>query len=234
MAEKKQDKNVPESVGVIMDGNRRWAKKNNLFLFRGHEMGYEKMKELIKWSKDAGVKYLTVYAFSSENWKREEQEVSSLMNLARFVFGDSKDSLRKEKIKVRCVGSLEKLPEDLQKDIAQTQKETEHYDGITLVVCISYGGREEIVEAVKCVLKSGISADSLSEKGLCSYFQTAGIPDPDFIIRTGGEMRLSNFLPWQSIYSELFFTKTLWPEFSKEEFLGILEEFGKRKRNLGK
>ncbi|MDD5068106.1 MAG: polyprenyl diphosphate synthase [Candidatus Pacebacteria bacterium] len=222
------------SVGVIMDGNRRWAKAKNLFPWKGHEEGYQRLKDLIKWSKESGVQNLIVYAFSTENWKREKEEVSFLMNLARFVFGDSADSIRNEKIRVRCIGDLSRLSKDLQEAIAKTEKETADYEGITLYVCISYGGREEILQAIQeAAKKVPEKISAITEKEFEKYLYTAEIPDPDLIIRTGGEMRLSNFLPWQSVYSELFFTKTLWPDFSHEEFLSILSTFRERKRNFG-
>lgn len=232
----KELKIKPRCVGVILDGNRRWAKKNHKFVFQGHKAGYNKLKELIKWSKEAGIEYLIVYAFSTENWNREKEEVDYLLNLARFVFGDSKDSIRNEKIRVKCVGDIKRLPPDLQKNISKTEKISENYDGISLFICISYGGREEIIQAIKKLAEEKEKKEiaELTEKDFSKYLYTSGIPDPDIIIRTSGEKRLSNFLPWQSVYSELFFVQNCWPDFSKDEFDKILFEYGNRARRIGK
>ena len=226
----------PHCIGVILDGNRRWAKKNHKFIFQGHKVGYNKLKELIKWSKEAGIEYLIVYAFSTENWNRKKEEVDYLLNLARFVFGNSKESIRNEKIRVKCVGDIKRLPSDLQKNILETEKISRNYDGITLFVCVSYGGREEIIQAIKKLTEEKEKKEiaKLTEKDFSKYLYTSDMPDPDLIIRTSGEMRLSNFLPWQSVYSELFFVQDYWPDFSKNEFDKILFEYSNRVRRIGK
>lgn len=227
---------IPKSIGIIMDGNRRYARSKGLPVFLGHNAGYKTLKNVVRWAKERGVQYLVVYAFSTENWQRQENEVSHLMELANFVFGDSREAIRHENVRVKCVGDLSRLSATLQKNMSETEQITAGYEGITLVVCISYGGRQEILRAVEkmCEEKKLNPAMKFSEEKFSSHLGTAGIPDPDLIIRTGGEMRLSNFLPWQCVYSELFFTKTFWPDFSEEEFKHILKEYAERDRRKGK
>ena len=232
----KTESNKPVCVGIIMDGNRRWAKEHNLFVFEGHMAGYKKLKEVLKWSKEAGIRYLIVYAFSTENWKRKKDEVDYLMNLFRFMLSAEKESLRQDKIRVKCIGDIARLPKDLQKNITETERETETFDGLTLVACLSYGGRDEILHAIKKIAeeKKPLEIEKMTEEDVSQFLYTDGIPEPDLILRTSGEMRLSGFLPWQSIYSELFFTKTYWPDFTREEFDQILADFAGRKRRMGK
>ncbi len=222
------------AVGIIMDGNRRWAKSKGLPVFEGHRSGYQKLKEAVRWSKERGVKHVIVFAFSSENWNRVAEEVGYLMDLMRFVFRNEMKTLAEEKIRVNIIGDLARLPEDLQKDVANTMAETAANDGITLTLCVSYGGREELLRAARKMLAEKIDPAALDEKTFSDHLDTAGIPDPDLVIRTSGEMRTSGFLPWQAVYSELFFTETMWPDLSREEYLGILDEFSRRHRRMGK
>ena len=226
--------NSPHSVGIIMDGNRRWAKAKGLPAFEGHKAGYERMKEVLHWSKEAGVKNVTVFAFSTENWKRAEDEVGYLMELMRFVFRSEMETLRKEKVRVLFAGDLSKLPADLQKDCERVKRETSSGFEVTLTLCVSYGGRDEILRAARRIAAAKIAPEEITEEYFSSVLDTADTPDPDLIIRTSGEQRVSGFLPWQSVYSELFFTDTLWPDLSKGEYLGILEKFGERNRRHGK
>jgi len=228
------EQSAPECVGIIMDGNRRWAKAKGLPVFEGHRAGYERLKEVLRWSKEAGVKNVTVFAFSTENWKRAEDEVGYLMELMRFVFRSEMETLRKERVRVLFAGDLSKLPADLQKDCGRVKKETSADSEITLTLCVSYGGRDEILRAARRLLSEACAPESVTEEKFASMLDTAGTPDPDLIIRTSGEQRVSGFLPWQSVYSELFFTDTLWPDFSKEEYFGILKKFGERNRRHGK
>jgi undecaprenyl diphosphate synthase len=228
---KENKNNLPTCVGIIMDGNRRWAKERGLPTALGHRAGYKKLKEVVLWAKEAGVSNVVVYAFSTENWGRSEKEIDTLMKL----FGDvlkQQDFFKKEKIKVRFIGQTEKFSDNLKKGIKEMEKSTKKYDGLRLSIALSYGGRAEIVSAVNTLLQRGTK--KVSEKEFSSHLWTAGIPDPEIIIRTGGERRLSNFLSWQSVYSELFFTDTYWPAFTKREFKSILAEYAKREKRKGK
>lgn len=220
---------MPTCVGIIMDGNRRWAREHNLPKLEGHRRGADKLKNTIQFVRDRGIKHLAVYAFSTENWNREPTEVSYLMDLFRELVHKELKKMGEEGVRVRFAGQRERFSPDLQQAIDDIEKETEQNDAITLWICLSYGGRAEIVAAASAAAKSGeITEDSLSQ-----HLWTTGMPGPDIIIRTGGEKRLSNFLLWQAAYSELFFTDTLWPDFTEEEFDSILAKFASRKRNFG-
>lgn len=224
---------VPTSIGIIMDGNRRWAKERNLPTLDGHRAGYEKLKEVVRWAKEAGVQYVTVYAFSTENWLRDKKEVSYLMDLFSWVLEHETNEIHKENIRVRYIGDLSRLSPQLQKLVADAEKKTAQNTGITLVSAVSYGGRKEILDAVNALIRKNTKAE-ITEADFSKALYTSDIPDPDLIIRTSGEMRTSGFLPWQAVYSELFFIKTFWPAVSKEEFLDILKQFGARQRRLGR
>lgn len=215
-----------------MDGNRRWAKSKGLPVFMGHENGYQTLKSFLSWAKEAGVKNVIAFAFSEENWNRSKEEVSYLVELIRKVLKEGMKEILESNMRVRFIGDLSKFPEDLVVEMKKIESESEKNDDFNLVMCLSYGGRQEITHCFNKLIKDGkkeIAMDDISEN-----IYTHGIPDPDIIIRTSGEMRLSGFLLWQSVYSELFFTKTLWPDFSKEEFLSILDEYKKRERRIGK
>ncbi|MBI5816952.1 MAG: di-trans,poly-cis-decaprenylcistransferase [Candidatus Yonathbacteria bacterium] len=227
-----QKDKTPRCIGVIMDGNRRWAKARGLPVFMGHSEGYKKFKEFIRWARNCGAKYVIAYAFSTENWKRSESEVKQITELLRMVLDTEIESLKQDGIRLRFIGNIEKFPADVVKKVHQAEKETAHGATIEVVVALSYGGRDEIVSAIKKLTKSDIQ--SLTEKSFSDHLSTKGIPDPDIIIRTGGDIRLSNFLLWQSAYSELFFTKTLWSDLSEKEFNGMVDEFSSRDRRKGK
>lgn len=216
-------------IGIIMDGNRRWAKSRGLPKLEGHRAGVEAVKKATRFVRDRGIKNLVVYAFSTENWNREADEVSYLMNLIREFAQKEMRELGKEGVRVRFVGQRERLATDVRDSIDAIEKETAHNTTITLWLCVSYGGRAEIVAAANAAAEKG----TITEESLAQNLWTAGMPDPDIIIRTSGEKRLSGFLTWQSVYSELFFTDTKWPDFSKEEFERILAEYRNRKRNFG-
>ncbi|TSC69978.1 MAG: undecaprenyl diphosphate synthase [Parcubacteria group bacterium Gr01-1014_46] len=223
---------IPNCVGIILDGNRRWAIKNGLPKLEGHRIGLLKtLKNTTLIARDFGVKHLVVYMFSTENWNREPIEVSYLMDLFREAMKKEILDLGKEGVRVRFVGQRERFSPDLQEAMSNTERETENNTKITLWPCLSYGGRAEILEATKKIKESG---EEINEENFGKYLWTAGMPDPDIIIRTSGEQRLSGFLTWQSVYSELFFTQTPWPDFSKEEFEKIIEEYGERERRMGK
>lgn len=219
-----------------MDGNRRWARSRGLPPIKGHEAGYGRFKEFVRWAKEFGVKTLYVYAFSTENWNRPENEVSYLMNLFAKVVGTEARELIKEKVRVKFVGQIDKFSPGIRLGIKSLERATAKFTGTTLIICVSYGGRAEILSAVKDMVKKegtkGLA--QLDEKMFSKYLWTAGAPDPELIIRTSGEVRTSNFLPWQSVYSEWFFTKTMWPAFTKKEFEKILRDFAGREVRKGR
>lgn len=223
---------MPKCIGMIMDGNRRWAKSEGLTSLEGHTHGYEKVKEVADWMKEAGVPNLILYAFSTENWNRSEKEVSYLMDLFRKMLTKEVDEFYKKGVKLLCAGERERLPKDLKQMIRDAEEKTKNNTQHTLVLCISYGGRAEILNATNQFLKEG--KESVTEDEFSNALWTNSVPDPDIIIRTSGEQRLSGFLAWQSVYSELFFIDTHWPAFSKEEFFQILDEFAERERRHGK
>lgn len=219
----------PQSIGIIMDGNRRWARAQGLPSFAGHRQGAEKLKEVLEWTKAQGVKHLTVYAFSTENWKRDKNEVAELMKLlSEYLESDVKEL--SDNASVRFLGELDRFPEKLKEDMNKLIEDSKGKE-LTLSIALSYGGRADILQAANSLIQKGNEA--LTEELITSALLTQGTPDPDLIIRTGGEQRLSNFLTWQSVYSELIFTDTLWPAYSKEEFDQHLETFRARKRNYG-
>jgi len=222
---------APACVGIILDGNRRWAKENGVSKLEGHRAGMETLKKTVRFVRDSDIKHLIVYAFSTENWNRDKDEVSYLMDLFREAIKKEMNELGKENVRVRFVGQRERFSDDLQRAMGDIEKKTEKNDAITLWVCFSYGGRAEIVAAAAAAAVADVP---ITEESLSENLWTAGMPEPDIIIRTGGEKRLSNFLTWQSIYSELFFTDTLYPDFNKEEFDAILAEYATRERRRGK
>lgn len=230
-----EDKHLPQCIGIIMDGNRRWAKEQNLNTLKGHQRGVEVFKESIKWLCNKNIKHGVFYAFSTENWNRTEKEVSYLLELfSRFIKGFLKELEKEEynkNIRIRFLGDVSQFSNKLQEKIIEVEKSTEKYKDLTVWVAISYGGRLEIVTAINKVIEKGVLVtEDTFEKNLW----TSGMPDPDMIIRTGGKCRLSNFLPWQSVYSELFFTKKYWPDITNENLDEFLEEYGNRVRNFGK
>jgi undecaprenyl diphosphate synthase len=222
---------TPTCIGIIMDGNRRWAKKRGLPAFLGHTEGYKKFKEFVGWAQERNIKYLVAYAFSTENWKRSNTEVNHLVKLLNKMLDTEIGSLKERGIRVRFIGDLARFPENIVQKIRNAEQKTAHASGINLIIALSYGGRAEIVAAIKKLNDADVK--HLTEEHFSEFLFTKGIPDPDLIIRTGGEMRLSNFLLWQSAYSELFFSKTYWPDFTKKEFFMILEDFSSRERRIG-
>ncbi|MSU56235.1 MAG: di-trans,poly-cis-decaprenylcistransferase [Candidatus Taylorbacteria bacterium] len=223
---------TPKCIGIILDGNRRWAKAKGLPTLEGHRRGEDKVKDIMRWAKEAGVSHVVVYAFSTENWNRSPEEVSYLMGLFKRALTVQLEELKKEGFRVRCIGERERFSPELQKLMNSAERDTQDLPGPTLVLALSYGGRAEILTAARRVAKEGKS--EVTEQEFSSYLWSAGIPDPDLIIRTGGEKRLSGFLTWQSVYSELFFVDTFLPDFSKEEFQGIVTEFAQRERRMGR
>jgi undecaprenyl diphosphate synthase len=226
--------NVPEHIAVIMDGNRRWAKKRGLSATSGHKEGYENFKKITKACQKMGVKVLTVYAFSVENWKRSKMEVSFLMNLMAESLKKEIGLFKENNIKLNIIGQKEKLPQKTKDAIDRAEEETKNNDDLVLNIAISYGGRQEIIDAVKKIIKEKINPDKVDEKVIADHLYTANQPDPDFVIRTSGEMRLSGFLPWQTVYSELYFSEKLWPDFKEKDLKKAIAEFRRRGRRFGK
>ncbi len=222
---------IPNCVGFIMDGNRRWAKDNNLPELDGHKKGFDLFEETIEWCKELGINNLIFYTFSTENWGRDKKEISHLMNIFITAF-EKLDKIKENDFQLKFIGQIDRLPEKLQKLIKSTEKETENNKSGIITIAISYGGRAEIVNAVNKILESG--KKEITEESFENYLWTKDLPDPDVIIRTGGDIRLSNFLTWQSVYSELYFVSTYWPDFSKDELKGIVQEFSNRERRKGK
>ncbi len=220
-------------LGIIMDGNRRWAKESNLNSYEGHKKGYEKLKEVGQWCIDKGITTLTVYAFSTENWNRSKEEVGYLMKLLSKVFTEEVEEFNKRGIRIKVIGSKEKLSEKIKKEITNVEEKTKENKKGTLNLCFNYGGRVEIVEAVKKIVKEGLSPDEIGEDTITKYTWMGEQKDPDLILRTSGEQRLSGFLTWQSVYSEFYFTKCHWPAFSEEDLDKTIEEFNHRNRRFG-
>ncbi|MCR5385718.1 MAG: di-trans,poly-cis-decaprenylcistransferase [Treponema sp.] len=220
-------------VGIIMDGNGRWAKKRGLPRTAGHKEGLEVAKKIVKACAELNIKYVTLYTFSTENWKRAQEEVGYLMGLIRGHLRAEFEFYKANGIRIEHIGDLAELPPDVAEEILKAKKETENFTGLTVVLAINYGGRDELVRSVKKIVSSCTAEKDINEKLISDNFDIPELPDVDFLIRTGGEKRLSNFLMWHSAYSELFFTDTLWPDYTPEEFKSNVEEFYKRTRRFG-
>lgn len=227
---------IPRHVAVIMDGNGRWAKKRALNRLRGHKAGIEAVRETIRCANDLGVDYLTIYSFSTENWKRPEDEVNGLMDLFAKTMLAEVDGLHEEHVRVRTIGDLSLLPEETCDAFEQAWEKTKNNDGMTLVVAVNYGSRQEILRAVKVyaetALENGVLPE-LSERTFEQGLYASDIPDPDLLIRTSGEMRISNFLLWQIAYTEFVCTDVLWPDFDRYDFLRAVLEYQSRDRRFG-
>ena len=225
-------------IAIIMDGNGRWAQKRGLPRNAGHQKGAEVVVEIAKAAKELGVKYLTIYAFSTENWKRTPEEVEGLMNLLRTYLAHNFKELAENNVRIRFIGERQMLAPDIQEQMRKLEESTQMHDGATLQVALSYGARQEILHAVKNLaekVKAGdISSKDIDEQIFSDMLYTKGVPDPDILIRTSGEQRLSNYLLWQMAYTEFFFTRTLWPDFTKEELCNIIKQFQQRERRYGK
>ncbi|MCQ2600069.1 MAG: polyprenyl diphosphate synthase [Treponema sp.] len=227
------NKQPPLHVGIIMDGNGRWAQKRGLARTAGHKEGLETAKKIVKACANAGIKYVTLYTFSTENWKRAQEEVGYLMGLIKGHLRAEFEFYKANGIRIEHLGDLKGLPEDVQTEIINAKEETKNFTGLTVVLAINYGGRDEIIRSVKKILNNQINSDSLTEKSISDNFDIPELPDVDFLIRTGGEKRLSNFLLWHSAYAELCFTDTLWPDYTEDELIENLNEFYKRTRRFG-
>lgn len=226
---------VPRHIAIILDGNGRWAKKRGLPRTAGHAAGSEQFRKIATYCKNIGVDYLTVYAFSTENWSRPEEEVKKIMQLLDRYLAEAIDTMERDKIKMKILGDVSGLSEELQKKIEETNEISSRYEGFQANICLNYGGRDEIVKAARKYakdVKNG-AANDIDEKGFGGYLYSAGIPDPDLLIRPGGEKRISNFLLWQCAYSEFYFTDVLWPDFTTEELDKAIEDFNSRDRRFG-
>ncbi len=227
-----ENSKIPVCVGMILDGNRTWAKNKGLPKLVGHSVGLkETLKNAISFVREAGIKHLAVFLFSTENWGREKEEVAYLMDLFLESMKKEINDWEKEGVRVHFVGQRERFSKEIQDVMKNAEEKTKNNNVMDLWACMSYGGRADIVQAVRALKSSG---EEITEESLNSHLWTAGMPDPDMIIRTSGQMRLSGFLTWQTVYSELFFTKTFWPDFSREEFFSMLDEYKERQRRMGK
>jgi undecaprenyl diphosphate synthase len=222
--------NVPDCVGIIMDGNRRWAKNIGLPKLEGHRRGLNNIEHIARAAAEAGIKHLVLYALSTENLKRAEDEVSYFMGLAIEAANTKLADLGKENVRVRFAGNLTLLPQAVQDAVQKVAEDTKNNTGLTLWFCLAYGGRAELAAAASMAAKEG----EVTEESLSAHLWTAGMPDPDIIIRPGGEKRISNFLLWQGAYSELFFLDMMWPDFAKEDLTKVLGEFAARERRIGR
>ncbi len=228
---------LPKHVAIIMDGNGRWAKKRALNRIRGHREGTESVRDIVQVSREVGVKFLTLYAFSTENWKRPSMEVAALMKLLKNFLKSELSEMMENSICLNAIGDIKKLPYDVLDVLSEVMDATRQNQGMILNLALSYGSRHELVRAARHIanqVKEGqLEPDEITEELLSSNLYTHNMPDPDVLIRTSGEMRVSNFLLWQIAYSEIFVTKTLWPDFRREEFIQILSDYQKRERRFG-
>ena len=229
---------LPRHLAVIMDGNGRWAKKKGWLRVRGHEEGAESVRVIVRTCRKLGIGALTLYAFSEENWARPKAEVAALMGLLKRFLKSEKDEMVQNGIRLYTIGDTSKLPQDVQDTLAETKEATKNGKGMSLNLALSYGGRQEIIRAVRLlaeqVLRGDLSPEDITEQAVASRLYTAHLPDPDLLIRTSGEQRISNFLPWQTAYSEFYFTPVYWPEFREPELYEALEAFAGRQRRFGK
>ena len=220
-------------LAIILDGNRRWARERGLPTFEGHRVGYERIKDVSRWCLERNIKILTVYAFSTENWNRSKEEVKYLMTLMNKAFSEELDELNKLGFKINIIGSRDRISRTIKKNIEKIENETKNNKKAILNICFNYGGRLEIVEAVKKIVEEGIEVDKINEELISKYIWFKGQPEPDLIIRTSGEKRLSGFLTWTSVYSELYFPRCYWPDFDEKELDKAIKEFNKRNRRFG-
>jgi undecaprenyl diphosphate synthase len=228
---------LPRHIAIIMDGNGRWARKKNLSRISGHLKGVDAVKEVVTACRELGIKVLTLYAFSIENWKRPAEEVMALMKLLREYLIKESEEMIQNNIRLNAIGRLEDLPPDVQDVLKETMKKTEKCDGMILNLALSYGGRSEILHAIQGILsdfqKGRIQSEEVNIQRFSQYLWTRGLPDPDLLIRTSGEHRVSNFLLWQIAYTELYVTETLWPDFDRRELLEAIADYQSRERRFG-
>lgn len=224
-------KHIPNHIAIIMDGNGRWAAERGLSRAEGHKRGAERIEEIIEACKERGVRYITLYAFSDENWNRPSDEVLALMQLLKHFLKSKRQGMIRKGVRFRAVGDIERLPSDLIKDIRETEEATKAGEKIMMIVALSYGSRQEICRAAEALAKKGMT--EITAEVFAEHLDTAGIPDPDLLVRTSGECRISNFLLWQLAYTELYFTDVPWPDFSPEELDRAIESYSQRERRFG-
>ena len=225
---------LPQHVAMIMDGNGRWALSRGLPRLAGHKAGTENLRRVIRSTVEFGIKYLTIYAFSTENWGRPPEEVRGLMYILEDVIDRELNELHKEGVQLRHIGRLEMLAPTLQEKVLDAIDVTKNNEKLILNIAFNYGGRDEIVQAIQRMMKDGVLPEKVTDELVNQYLYTKGVPDPDLIIRTSGELRISNFMIWQAAYSEWYVTPTYWPDFNKEEYRRALETFASRDRRYGK
>ena len=224
---------LPIHIGIIMDGNGRWAKLRNLPRTKGHREGLNVAKQIVKAASDLGIKFVTLYTFSTENWKRTQEEVGYLMTLIKTHLSSEFNFYKENKIRIEHIGDITALPMDVQTEIKNAKNDTKDFTGTTVLLAINYGGKDEIIRGIKKLAAQKKDFSSITEQDLSLALDTKNIPDVDLLIRTGGELRLSNFLLWQAAYAELIFTDTLWPDYTKEEFIKNIQTFQHRTRRFG-
>lgn len=232
-----EDNNLPQHIAIIMDGNRRWAKEKGMPISYGHKEGAKTLEKIVRFANKIGIKYITVYAFSTENWKRSTEEVGALMNLFQNYLDDYAKRADSENIKVKIIGKKEGLSKKMQDSIEKCMERTKNNTGITFNIALNYGGRDEILSAIKEIAtevkEQKIDINDITEELISNKLYTKGEPDPDLLIRTSGELRLSNFLPWQLVYSEFLFIKKYWPDFTEDDLLEAIKIYQKRNRKFG-
>ncbi len=228
---------IPRHIAIIMDGNGRWAKRRGLPRIFGHRAGIESVRDVVRTCSELGVEYLTLYTFSSENWKRPSDEVNALMSMLKRMLNREVDDLNRRNVSIRAIGRLSRLPEDVRSELEKAIQKTKSNTGLKLYLALSYGGRAEIVDAFKKaydkIQRGELHIDDLNEDNFREFLYDPELPDPDLLIRTSGEMRISNFLLWQIAYSEIYITETLWPDFRKDELLKAIEDYSRRERRFG-
>lgn len=237
MTKQMENENLPKHIAIIMDGNRRWAKAKGMPTSFGHKEGAKTLEKIVRYANKIGIKYITVYAFSTENWKRAEEEVSTLMNLFQSYLDDYSKRADSENIKVKIIGSKERLSEKMKESIEKCMERTKDNTGITFNIALNYGGRDELIKAIQKIAQEvkeeKVNPEEISEEMVSNQLYTKGQPDPDLVIRTSGEIRLSNFLPWQVVYSELLFVDKNWPDFTEQDLDEAILEYQKRTRKFG-
>lgn len=229
---------LPQHIAIIMDGNGRWAKKRNLERITGHQQGIESAREIVRFCREVGIKVLTLFAFSSENWKRPEKEIQALMDLLKKYLRSESEELLKNDIRLVVIGNINDLPSSVAKVLKEVMDKTKLCEGMILNLALSYGGRDEIIQAIRAIAKEvkhgRLKEEKITEASFSSYLFTRGLPDPDLLIRTSGEKRLSNFLLWQMAYTEIYVTEILWPDFKREDMIRALVDYQNRERRFGR
>ena len=232
--EKIDTNNLPKHIAITMDGNGRWAKTKGKFRIFGHKSGVKAVRDTIEGASEIGIDYLTLYAFSTENWNRPKKEVDALMSLLVSTINKETKTLMDNNIKLAAIGDLTSLPKKCQEELKESIEKTKNNNRTTLILALSYSSRWEILNAIKQIVKEDITADQINEDLFSQYLTTKGVPNPELLIRTSGEQRISNFLLWQIAYSELYFTDVLWPDFRREDLFESIVEYQKRERRFGK